>query len=168
MVERQPSGAVVGVFHNRIDAERAVEELRQAGYTEDQIGFAAPDDEPSPEGAADTGVDSRTGEKAGAGVLGGGILGGILGAAATGLIPGIGPVIAVGALAGILGGAAAGGIAGALAGMGVADEEAEIYEEEFKAGRTIVTVQPDGDARPEEREILARHGAYDASSRPRP
>jgi hypothetical protein len=159
MVERQPSGAVVGVFHNRIDAERAVEELRQAGYTEDQIGFAAPDDEPSPEGAADTGVDSRTGEKAGAGVLGGGILGGILGAAATGLIPGIGPVIAVGALAGIL---------GALAGMSVADEEAEIYEEEFKAGRTIVTVQPDGDARPEEREILARHGAYDASSRPRP
>jgi hypothetical protein len=168
MVERQPSGAVVGVFRNRRDAERAVEELHRAGYDERQIGFAAPDDQPTPDGAAESGVDSKSGEKAGAGVLGGGILGGVLGAAATGLIPGIGPVIAVGALTGILGGAAAGGVAGALAGMGIADEEAEIYEDEFKAGRTIVTVQPDGPARPEEREILERHGAYDAHTRPRP
>jgi membrane-associated protease RseP (regulator of RpoE activity) len=168
MVERQASGAVVGVFRDRADAERAVEELHRAGYDESQIGFAAPDDQDNPPGTTDHGVDSKTGEKAGAGVVGGGVLGGILGAAATGLIPGIGPVIAVGALTGILGGAAAGGIAGALAGMGVADEDAEIYQEEFKAGRTIVTVQPDGEARPDEREILERHGAYDASSRPRP
>lgn len=166
MVQRQESGAIVGVFYDRNDALRAVEELRQAGYDEDQIGFASPDDADNPEGTADTGIAAKSGEKAGAGVAGGGLLGGILGAAATGLIPGIGPVIAVGALAGILGGAAAGGVAGALAGMGVADEDAEIYEEEFRAGRTIVTVQPDGAARPAERDILTRHGAYDASSRP--
>jgi outer membrane lipoprotein SlyB len=166
MVERQYTGVVVGVFENRLDAERAVEELHRAGYDESHIGFAAPDDEASPEGVTETDVDSKTGEKAGAGVLGGGVLGGILGAAVTGLIPGIGPVIAVGALTAVLGGAAAGGVAGALAGMGVADEEAEIYEAEFKAGRTIVTVQPDGDAHPQEREILERHGAYDAHNRP--
>jgi hypothetical protein len=168
MVERQASGVVVGVFRDRAAAVRAVEELRQAGYSESQIGFASPGEEDAPEGVSDTTVDSKTGETVGAGVAGGGILGGVLGAVVAGLIPGIGPVIAVGALTAILGGAAAGGVAGALAGMGVADEEAEIYQEEFKAGRTIVTVQPDGPARPEDREILERHGAYDASSRPRP
>ncbi len=166
MVERHHTGAVVGVFRDRRDAERAVEELHQAGYEENQIGFAAPDDHDNPAGTTATDVDSGSAARAGAGVAGGGIAGGILGAAAVGLIPGIGPVIAVGALAGILGGAATGGIAGALAGMGVADEDAEVYATEFKAGRTIVAVQPDGDAQIEERAILERHGAYDAQTRP--
>ncbi len=168
MVERQPSGAVVGVFRDRQDAERAVAELHAAGYDENEIGFASPDDAAHPEAASDIDAESDSGTRAGAGLAGGGVLGGILGAAATGAIPGIGPIIAVGALAGILGGAAAGGLAGVLAGMGVADEEAELYEAEFKAGRTIVTVHPRDVARPEERAILERHGAYDASSLPRP
>jgi hypothetical protein len=166
MVERQHSGAVVGVFRDRLDAERAVEELHQAGYDDSQIGFAAPDDQDPADGTTATDIDSGTAERTGAGVAGGGIAGGILGAAAVGLIPGIGPIIAVGALAGILGGAVAGGLAGALAGMGVADEDAEFYAGEVKAGSTLVIVQPNDEAGIEERAILDRHGAYDERQRP--
>src|ERR1700722_434502 len=61
-----------------------------------------------------------------------------------GVIPGIGPAIAAGALGVILANAAAGGavagIAGALIGLGIPSHEANHYEGEFKAGRTIVAV----------------------------
>src|SRR5437868_803742 len=121
---------VVGVFENRADAERAVQELHRAGFRDDQIGFAAKGGE-APAGGRTIaeGGTGEAGEGATKGLVGGGIVGGILGALATGLIPGIGPVIAGGLLAGILGGAAVGaatgGIVGALVGsMGVPEEEA--------------------------------------------
>lgn len=64
---------------------------------------------------------------------------------AAGLLPAIGPVIAGGLLAAIAVGAGAGAatglIVGAFVGLGVSDEEAAYYDEEFKKGRTIVVVQ---------------------------
>jgi outer membrane lipoprotein SlyB len=56
-------------------------------------------------------------------VIAGGLLGAVLASAATG--------------------AAAGGVVGALTGLGVSDEEAAYYDEEFRKGRTIVAVQTD-------------------------
>jgi hypothetical protein len=53
---------------------------------------------------------------------------------------------------------------GALVGIGVPKEEAEYYEGEFKSGRTIVTVRPEG-RYDEAVEVLQRFGAYDASVR---
>jgi hypothetical protein len=54
-------------------------------------------------------------------------------------------VIAAGLLAGVLGGAAAGaaagGIVGALVGLGIPEDEAHRYQEEFLQGRTLVVVQ---------------------------
>ncbi len=60
-------------------------------------------------------------------------------------------------------GAAAAGIAGALIGMGIPKDEADYYEGEFKAGRTIVTVHPQG-RNAEALSILRRHGAYEKGS----
>jgi hypothetical protein len=171
MVERNESRVVVGVFRDRVQAERAVEELHRAGYDENNIGFASPGDEDTPEGTSKPSEATMSGEGAGVGVgvAGGGVLGGALGAVASGVIPGIGPIIAVGALTGIIGGAAiggaAGGVAGALTGMGVSEDEAEVYEEEFRAGRSIVSVQPEEGNQAEVRTILERHGAYDAHTR---
>ena len=170
MLSRHERDVIVGIFHDRPQAQKAINDLERAGFSEEQTGFAI-------RGMKDPGDDDSLVENdaeleeeaTGGGVLTGGAVGGVLGAAATGLIPGVGPVIAAGALAGILGGAAAGGVAGGvlgtLKGIGVPDDEAKIYEEEFQAGRPIVTVRHEGRA-DEACDILERNGAYDAHSRP--
>jgi uncharacterized protein (TIGR02271 family) len=82
-------------------------------------------------------------------------------------LPAIGPAIAGGTLAAILAsaatGAAAAGLAGALIGLGIPKEEAEYYEGELRAGRTIVTVQA-GDRYDEAASILRRYDSYDYAS----
>jgi len=79
------------------------------------------------------------------------------------MLPAIGPVIAGGLFASVLasaaGGAAVAGIVGALVGLGIPEEEAQYYEQEFKAGRTLVTVQANG-RYDEAMTILRRHGSY--------
>ena len=156
---------VVAVFDSRAAAERAVDDLERAGFTDQQIGFAM-----RGEGGGDRGGDAGDrGENAAGGAVAGaatgGVVGGILGALAAGLIPGIGPVIAAGILAATLGGAAAGaaagGLLGALTGLGVPEEEARYYHGEFEQGRPVVTVRADGQYA-EASEILIRNGGRQA------
>lgn len=168
MIQHAPNRTtVVGVFSDRDDAERALDDLQAAGFREDQLGILTRGDGKT---GAETGK-REAGTKAPEGAATGAVVGGILGAAASLLIPGIGPVIAGGILAGVLGtaviGAAAGGIIGALAGLGIPEEEARYYEGEFKAGRTIVTVKADS-RYDEARSILRAAGAYDVYDRTPP
>jgi uncharacterized protein (TIGR02271 family) len=153
---------VVGVFADQAQAEQAVEALERAGFTDQQIGFVRRG-EKSPTGEA----TSETLKKVAPGAIGGGVLGGIAGAAASLLIPGFGPAIAGGILAATLGGAAigaaAGGLIGALTKLGVPEEEARYYQEEFEAGRTLVIVKAANRQR-EAADILHQYGAYDATS----
>lgn len=161
---------IVGVFETRDRAARAVEELERAGFTDEQIGFAAPDGEaeggthrgssPAMNLGAETGSQAHsefTGALTGIGV------GGLLGAAAALLIPGVGPAVVGGvlgsALLGAGAGAAAGGIIGTLQGMDVPEEEARYYDQEFRTGRSLVAVRADGKLA-EAFEILRRQGAY--------
>jgi uncharacterized protein (TIGR02271 family) len=159
---------VVGVFQNRQDAEQAIDELKREGFRDEQIGIAARDAEHAEGTIQSTGETGEAGGGAAKGAVTGGVVGGVLGALAAGLIPGIGPVLAGGILAGVLGGAAvgaaAGGLLGALTGMGVPEEDARYYDEEFKGGRTIVTVKADG-RYDEARTILHSFGAYDMETR---
>ena len=151
----------IGVFEDHAQADRAVEELRRAGFRSDQIGVASKD----PNAGATTEKGSHVlggavaGAAAGAGV-GGLVALGIL----AGVIPGIGPAIAAGTLGVILanaaGGAAIAGLAGALIGLGIPEDEAKHYEGEFKAGRTIVTVKDTAGRNNEAWTILQRFGAY--------
>ena len=152
---------IVGVFTDRAAAESAVVALEKAGFTHEHIGFAGHGDPASTEESS-----HAAGALAGtaSGSLTGGVVGGLLGALATVLIPGIGPVIAGGLLAGIVAGGAVGGIGGALTGMGVTKEDAEYYDQEFRGGRTLVTVDP-GERRAEAEQIMRDHGAYDAVNR---
>ena len=159
---------VIGVFHDREQADRAVAELRRSGFSNDQIGVMARDTAAAEAGEAGSKWEEGavTGAVAGAGV--GGLVGlGIL----AGVIPAIGPVVAGGTLAVILanaaGGAAIAGVLGALIGMGIPEEEAGYYEDQFQAGRTIVTVKPEGRAL-DAMAILNRFGSYDRKTAPRP
>lgn len=96
------------------------------------------------------------------GAVTGGIVGGVIGVVAGLLLPFIGPAVAGGALIAALGGAALGAVAGGFMGafvrMGVPEEQARQYEQEFKAGRTIVTVRTD-DRQQDALNILSNNGA---------
>jgi len=154
---------VVGLFRDSARAERAVRDLKDAGFTDNEIGVLMQDRTEQRKFAEDTGT--KTGEGAAAGAATGGLLGGVFGLlAGVGalVIPGIGPIVAGGVLASTLAGAgigaAAGGLAGALIGMGIPEEEAHYYERGFREGGILVTV--DAAARKAEaRRILLNAGA---------
>jgi hypothetical protein len=153
----------VGVFATREAAERAVADLRKAGYRDDQIGLVARDARGNTvrtDGAGDTYAEegAAVGAAAGAGALALGSL-----AVSFGVIPVIGPILAMGQLAAALvsagAGAAAGGIAGALIGWGIPEEDAKYYEGEVNAGRYVVTVDA-GARHADARAVYTRHGGY--------
>ena len=155
----------VGVFETRAAADRAVSDLRAAGYRDDQIGVVAKDDRGKTvrtDGAGDNAAEGAAiGAATGAGALALGSL-----AVTFGVIPVVGPLLAVGPLAAALisagAGAAAGGIAGALIGWGIPEEDAKYYESEVKAGRYVVTVTHDG--RSDAWGVFSRHGGYNRAN----
>jgi uncharacterized protein (TIGR02271 family) len=161
--EATTQSTVVGLFHNQADAERAIRRLKEAGFSEDQIGVALKDRKRQDELIEGTGTQAAEGAATGA--IGGGVLGGVIGLlAGVGAlaIPGVGPIIAGGTLASTLAGAgigaAAGGLIGALAGMGVPEEDARHFDRGFQAGGTLVTVNA-GNRMEEARECLYEAGA---------
>jgi len=164
MVERK---TVVGVFSDRTKAQEVIAELKRAGFRDDQIGLTSGGTH------GDTDSSDAKGNYAGEGGVAGVATGAGLGALwglgiLAGVLPAIGPAIAGGTLAVLLSSAAAGaaaaGLAGTLVGLGIPKEEAEFYEGEVKAGRTIVTVNANG-RNAEALAILRRFGGYDMSSR---
>jgi hypothetical protein len=168
--ESTRQGTVVALFRDQPQAELAIRELKQEGFTESQIGVLM-QDRVKQERLADS-TDSTVSEAAKTGAIGGGLAGGVLGLlAGVGAlaIPGVGPIIAGGALASTLAGAgigaAAGGLLGALVGLGVPEEDARYFEEGVRAGGILVTVQA-GSRTPEARQILVELGGeLDATAR---
>jgi hypothetical protein len=160
---------VVGVFNERRMAQAALQELRRAGFREDQIGVVAPGHDGDAGTAEKKGTGTHMAEGAGIGVAAGAGVGALwaLGIVA-GFLPAIGPAVAGGIFASILasaaGGAAVAGIAGALVGLGIPAHEATYYEGELKAGRTLVTVKAES-RYAEARDILRRNGGYDHDNR---
>ena len=149
---------VSAVFHDRDDAEHAVNWLRDNGVPDSAIsvvaqhggqvtgsGAVADDTRDAGDGASDATRGAISGLGIGAGV---GALFGIAAAA----IPGLGPFITAGALANILGtaggaaaaGAIVGGTSGALAGAlghwGLNEAESNFYAGEVERGGTWVGV----------------------------
>jgi hypothetical protein len=164
-----PGKTVVGVFDNHTAAQQALTALRQAGFSESQLGVVAPGVELKASRSGATDADDERGAVRGAAI--GAATGATAGAAAgvltmvSGLIPVIGPVVAGGALAVLLGsiaaGAATGGLVGALMGMDITEDEARHYEEQVQGGRVLVTVRA-GDRAEEAAAILRSHGGTTA------
>jgi uncharacterized protein (TIGR02271 family) len=164
----QQDRAVVGVFADASKAQQAVQALRNAGFTDEQIGVIGRDARRTTTDDDDDSSESYAAEGAATGVAAGAGIGALWGLGIlAGVMPVIGPAIAGGALAAVLSSAAAGaaaaGLAGALVGMGIPKDEAEYYESEFQSGRTIVTVKAAG-RETEARSILQQFGGYDRSS----
>jgi hypothetical protein len=131
MIAQQRS-TIVGVFDDRQQADRAVDELRRAGFRDDQIGVAWRHEggEFDVGESRDATGETRAGTGAAAGALAGLGLGAVAGIGVlSGVIPVIGPAIAGGTLGVILtnavAGAGIGGLVGALAGAGVPEDEAQ-------------------------------------------
>lgn len=170
---RAQQSTIVGVFDDRLQADRAVDDFRRAGFRDDQIGVAMRHD-PGEIAVVDSpgavaADESRAGAGAVAGVLTGLGLGALAGLGVlSGVIPVVGPAIAGGTLGVILSNAAVGAgvgvLVGVLVGAGIPEAEAHYYQGEFESGRTIVTVRADGRA-DEAMAIFRRHGAYDMNTR---
>ncbi|HET8624067.1 MAG TPA: general stress protein [Gemmatimonadales bacterium] len=145
---------VVGLFRNRADAEQAISDLKDAGFTRQQIGIAIKDRGEQRE-VADT-TDTSPAKGAAAGAVTGGLVGGIIGLLGSLLVPGLGPIVVGGVLESVLvgagAGAATGGIIGALVGLGVSEEDARHFDAGFREGGTLVTV--DAGARVSEAERI--------------
>ena len=160
------SKTTVGVFETRAAAEKAVAELRSAGYRDDQIGMVAKDasgNTVKTDGAGETHAGDGLAIGAAAGAATGAAVGlGIL----AGVIPVVGPAIMAGTLGTILsnalGGAAIAGLAGALVGWGIPEDEAKFYEGEVQAGRFLVTVE--NGTRNDARGVFTKNGGYDHST----
>ena len=143
---------VVGVFPYRASAECAVIDLMRAGFPQDRITLLTSGDRVTTEAMPTTdgeapGVGPAIGAAVGAAV--GGAAGLPIGVAlASFVVPGIGPVIAAGVL-----GAAALAAAGAAVGSkledtlieGVPKDEALIYMDAVRRGRSVVVALADDD-----------------------
>ena len=162
--------AVFGIYQNRNQAERSVDDLLRAGFVNDDISVLLPDNRGSKDFAHEK--NTKAPEGATAGVATGGAIGGTLGLLA-GIgalaIPGVGPLIAAGpimaALAGLGVGGAVGGLIGALVGMGIPEYEAKRYEERIKAGGVLLSVHCDtSEDITRAKDVLKHTGAQDISS----
>lgn len=158
---------IVAAFHTHAEAQQAVRDLKAAGFADDRIGIASRDREGTFQEQTE---ESKAGEGAVAGAavgLGAGALWGL--GIVAGALPAIGPVIAGGALAAIAASAAgtavAGGLIGALIGLGIPEHEAQYYHDEFRQGRTVVTVRATGEDAIRARQILDHANAYDYERR---
>jgi len=155
-------GVIVGVFFDRGTAEKAIDELHHAGFSDKDVGMLTRGGEVI-EARTATGIqETNAAEGAVAGALAGGTVGALTGALASLLIPGLGPVITGGLLTVVLASTAAGAAGGSLIGpflaLGLSEEEARYYEGQFGAGRTILVIRANMRAE-EARRVLRRHGA---------
>jgi hypothetical protein len=161
--------AVFGIAKTESQAVTIVDNLRAAGFSENDISVLFPDKQGTKDFAHEQHTKAPEGATAGAG--GGAILGGALGwmvGIGALAIPGLGPFIAAGpimaALAGAAGGAAVGGVTGALIGMGMPEYEAKRYESKVKDGNILMSVHTDDSKeRDRAKEIFKRGGAEDIS-----
>ena len=162
--------AVICLVKDLSDAERVVQELRLAGFTDDTISVLFPDQKLTRDFAHEQNTKAPEGAATGAGA--GGVVGGALGwlvGVGSLAIPGLGPFIAAGpilaALSGAAVGAAVGGVTGALIGMGIPEYEAKQYEGKLKSGNILISVHvTDAQERDIAREIFEKSGAGDVKT----
>ena len=169
---------VIGVFHERQQAQRAVEELHRAGFGEAHLGVALRDTDsttpaaPAPD-AQHGAHGNRFGRRFGSGrrtrrPLGSRHHGGN----AARDRPGNPRRWFVRRdFSQHCRGRAAGGLVGALIGLGIPEDEAKYYEGEFKSGKTVVTVRAENRPRKRGRFFAAMVrmiGAWQRLRRTRP
>jgi uncharacterized protein (TIGR02271 family) len=169
---------VVGLFENWDEAQRCVQALMDSGISRDDISIVANDAAGNFRQREVGGTQAEEGAASGA--IGGGVLGGVLGllvGVGALAIPGIGPVIAAGPLAAAIGsagagtligagaGAATGGLLGGLVGLGIPDDDAELYAEGIRRGGALVAVNTADDRVDSVAMTMQQYGVIDIDER---
>ena len=161
---------MTGTYRDYNQADRAYADLRDRGYTDEDIHVIMSED--TKKHYYDRGVDqveieegSKAMEGAGTGAAVGGTAGGVIGAIAgvggAVLIPGLGAIAGplAGALAGAGAGGAAGSLVGALVGAGIPEETAHEYQRDVENGGVVMGVHPRDDDRDYVRSRYDEYGA---------
>jgi|SRR5579859_7925696 len=133
----QQNKVVVGIFEQPIQARNTLDELRRAGYRDDEIGLLAHTDKRETE-------DDRVVNVTSSAV--GGLLGGLVGATSGTLLPGVDQDIFGGILLSALGVAIVGAFVGNIIGLlnfdkDVAEQEIHYYQREREKGHSIILVK---------------------------
>jgi len=159
--------SVFCIATSRDQADRIVDQLKNANFSNNDISALFPDKGTTRDFAHEKNTKAPEGAVAGAGT--GGVIGGALGwIAGIGAlaIPGVGPFIAAGpiiaALSGAAIGATVGGIAGGLIGLGIPEIEAKRYEGKIKEGNILLSVHTENSEEiTKAKDIFTRAGAQD-------
>ncbi len=162
--------AVFGIYPSRLDAENAVDTLREQNFRNTDVSVLLPANDAIQSFGHEKSTKAPEAATAGAatGAVAGGALGWLAGIGAL-AIPGVGPFVAAGPLLGALAGAgalgAAGGIMGSLVGLGMPEYEAKRYEGRIRNGGVLLSVHCDDENWKDRAEdVLERTGAEDISS----
>jgi hypothetical protein len=148
----------LGVFSTQREMEDALNELQSLGFSMNQISVIGKGMSDLHQSAStsdvrmqDVSEATQVDEGAKTGAITGGTLGGLTGllvGLGTLAIPGVGPVMLAGAAAtalataatGSVVGAAAGGLVGALIGLGIPEDQAEVYNGYIAQGDYLIIV----------------------------
>ena len=162
--------AVFCIAQSEAQATTIVDELKAAGFSNNDISVLFPDKTGTKDFAHEQQTKAPEGAATGAGTGGvlGGALGWLVGIGAL-AIPGLGPLVAAGpimaALSGAAAGAAVGGLSGALIGMGIPEYEAKRYEGRVKDGGVLLSVHCEGSHDiSRAKDLLKQTGAEDIAS----
>ena len=160
--------AAFGIYTKREGVEKAVDQLKDAGFTSREISVLLP---PKSEPPKIDGTQAASGVEVGAGA--GAVVGGVLG-----WLAGAGILSIPGMAAAIIGGpivttflsvatlASIGGIWGGLVGLGIPEKEGRHFEGRVHKGDILLSVHSDEPERIiKAKEIMARTGAEDIYSR---
>jgi hypothetical protein len=161
--------AVFCIAKTEEQAVRIVDQLKEEGFSSDDVSVLFPDRAGSRDFAHEQ--HTKAPEGAAAGAVAGGILAGAVGwlvGIGSLAIPGVGPFIAAGpimaALGGVAAGGAVGGLTGALVGLGIPEYEAKQYEGKVKGGNILISVHAeDSKERNAAKETFERCHADDIS-----
>lgn len=160
---------IAALYDDFATAERVIDNLLEAGFSETDISMMANDSNGRLRGAHDmvTDGDVSAGEGAGFGALIGTLIG--VGAA---LIPGIGPIIGAGPLAvaltagvGAAAGALTGGVTAGLVDMGVDEDDANRYAEGVRRGGTLISLTTNDEWAERAETIMNRYQPVDLDVR---
>lgn len=162
----------VGVFPNSLEAENALLEIKSSGFPMDNVSIVGRNADAEDRVAGipvHNSIDNKADEGAVAGAVTGGAVGGVTGllvGLGTLAIPGVGPVLLAGAaatalattLAGTAIGAGGASLLGALIGLGVPDNDAQVYSDLLEQGYYLVVVDGNETQVRHAGEILTRKG----------
>ncbi len=165
----------IGVFPNRFDAEKAINELKASNFPMDKVSVIGPDTNPEEIKAAANNlgnVENEGDQAARAGTISGGALGGLAGVLtgiATLTVPGLGALVVGGAtatalastLAGTAVGATLGGLVGGMSNLAIPELKAQAYKDWLSRGAYLVMVEGDEDDIGRAETILSRGGIQD-------